>query len=250
MTDFTLSKKQLTIASFLQREDNRYHHGYEEELLQFLYLMNGDMRSVRESERLFCGNTTGRLSKDPLRHYKYLFVSSTTLATRYAIRGGLEPQDAYNLSDLYILRADACNTIGELFTLQTEMMQEFTERVAQIICRNNLLSSDNLYIKQIRDYIYLHLHDKIKIEDLANTIGLSANYVSNLFKKETGLTIQAYIQRKKIEVACNMLLYSEYDLTDIGNILAFSSTSHFIKTFKSIMGQTPRQYKMHVYDNK
>ena len=46
-----------------------------------------------------------------------------------------------------------------------------------------------------------------------------------------------------------MLLYSEYSLTDIGNILAFSSTSHFIKTFKSIMGQTPRQYKLHIYDN-
>ena len=106
----------------------------------------------------------------------------------------------------------------------------------------------NIYIKKVEEYIYLHLHEKIIIDAVANDIGLSPNYLSTLFKKETGLTLQQYITKKKIEVASGMLLYSERTPTDIGNILAFSSTSHFIKTFKSITGLTPRQYKMHIQE--
>lgn len=249
MSEYSSFQKQLTIAAYLQREDSRDHHGYDEELLQYIYIMHGDFRSIEEGKRMFRSTRNGKLSNDPLRQFKYLFVSSTTMATRYAIRGGMEPQDAYNLSDLLIQRMDLCTSIDEVCSLQTEMTRSFTEQIARIKANKNRLSSDNTYIKQIEDYIYLHLHEKIRIEELANEVGLTPNYLSNLFKKETGRSIQQYITNKKIEVASNMLLYSEYSLTDIGNILAFSSTSHFIKTFKSIMGQTPRQYKLHIYDN-
>ena len=248
MNEPSVSKKQLVLTSYLQREDIRYHHSYEEELLQFIYIMNGDMRSVEESRRLFTNNSTGILSKDTLRNYKYLFVASTTLATRYAIRGGMESQDAYNMSDLFIQRMDLCKSVAEVCELQTEMIRAFTEQVAEIKSSSSRLSSQNLYIKKVEEYIYLHLHEKIIIDAIANDIGLSPNYLSTLFKKETGLTLQQYITKKKIEVASGMLLYSEYTPTDIGNILAFSSTSHFIKTFKSITGLTPRQYKMHIQE--
>lgn len=249
MSEYSSFQKKLTIAAYLQREDNRIHHGYDEELLQYIYVMNGDPRVIEISKKMFRGNRNGKLSNDPIRQFKYLFVASTTLTTRYAIRGGMEPQDAYNLSDLFIQRVDLCMSIDEVCSLQTEMIQNFTEQVASIKAKKNQLSSNNLYVKQLEDYIYLHLHEKIRVEELANEVGLTPNYLSSLFKKETGRSIQQYITNKKIEVASNMLLYSEYSLTDIGNILAFSSTSHFIKTFKSIMEQTPRQYKLHIYDN-
>ena len=94
--------KELTYLSFLQREEEKYHHTYDEELLQYEYLRDGDLRSVEESKRLFRTGIAGKLSNDPLRDKKYLFVASTTLACRFAIEGGMEAQNAYNLSDLYI----------------------------------------------------------------------------------------------------------------------------------------------------
>ena len=98
--------KGLVLAAFLQREEGRYHHTYEEELLQYEYLRDGDLRSIEESKRLFRTGISGHLSDDPLRDKKYLFVASITLATRFAIEGGMEAQSAYNLSDLYIQRMD------------------------------------------------------------------------------------------------------------------------------------------------
>ena len=144
---------KLIYAEFLQREERRYHHGYDEEMLQYRYIQEGDFRSIAESQRMFRGNINGLLSQDILRHYKYLFVASTTLACRAAIDGGIESQ--------------------------------------------------------------------------------------------VGCPIGNYIQKKKIEVASNMLLHSGYSLTEIAAFLGFCSTSHFIQTFKKCTGQTPGEYLAH-----
>lgn len=92
------------------------------------------------------------------------------------------------------------------------------------------------------DYIYYHVHEKITLNEVGEAAGISPNYLNHLFKKEKGITIQKYICAKRIEAAKNMLLYSEYSETEIATFLAFSSTSHFIKTFRENTGTTPRQF--------
>lgn len=53
----------------------------------------------------------GILSQNPLTNIKYHFVVTTAMITRYCIDGGLEAEQAYRLSDFYILKMDSCNTI-------------------------------------------------------------------------------------------------------------------------------------------
>ena len=65
------------------------------------------------------------------------------------------------------------------------------------------------------DYIYEHLHTRITVKDLADHVNLNPSYLSRLFKKETGTAIGEYIQIKKIETAQNMLVYSDYTLSQI-----------------------------------
>lgn len=93
------------------------------------------------------------------------------------------------------------------------------------------------------DYIYDHLHETIRTEDLAAQTGLNRSYLSTLFKKETGFSISEYILSKRIEAAQNMLKFSEYSFAEIAAILAFSSQSHFIRVFKAHTGYTPRKYR-------
>ena len=89
--------KKVAITEYLHREEDQYHHSYDEELLQYEYLRDGDIRSVEESKRLFRTGITGHLSDDPVMDKKYLFVASITLATRFAIEGGIEAQEAIDL---------------------------------------------------------------------------------------------------------------------------------------------------------
>ncbi|MDE5718010.1 MAG: helix-turn-helix transcriptional regulator, partial [Lachnospiraceae bacterium] len=84
---------------------------------------------------------------------------------------------------------------------------------------------------------------RITIEEIAQQIGVSSGYLSRLFKKETGESVSAYIRAQKIQMAKNMLRYSDYTLVDIANRLAFSSQSHFIQQFREQTGMTPKKYR-------
>ena len=64
-----------------------------------------------------------------------------------------------------------------------------------------------------------------------------------MFKKETGVSVSAYIREQKIEVAKNLLRYSDYSMIEIANRLSFSSQSHFIQQFRESVGMTPKKYR-------
>ena len=232
-------EKKLVHMAFLQREDGFLHHAYEEEVLQYEYVRTGDPRAVEEGVRIFTGNTVGRLSDDPVRHKRYLFVAGTTLATRFAMEGGLAQETAYNLSDLFIQRMDACKTEAEIIELYRAMIGEFTARVAK-------KKQEPRYSKPILvalDYIYLHLQQTIAVEDVAAHVGLHRSYLSILFRRETGVSLSDYFREKRIEAAQNMLRFSGFTLQEISSYLAFNSQSHFASVFKKYTGLTPGAYR-------
>jgi len=161
-----------------------------------------------------------------------------TLTTRFAIEGGMEQETAYNTSDLYIQTVDNCTSIDQVRTLHEETCVHFVEQMRK-------LKKQDIYSKQVIhciDYIYEHLHESIKINDLANAVNLNPNYLSVLFKKEMGIPVSEYIRRKKVEAAENMLKYSTYSLTEISEYLAFSSYSHFASIFRKYTNYTPKKY--------
>ena len=69
-------------------------------------------------------------------------------------------------------------------------------------------------------------------------LGVSASYLSRLFKKETGVSVSAYIRNRKIEMAKNLLRFSNDSMIEIANRLSFSSQSHFIQQFREVVGMT------------
>ena len=92
-------------------------------------------------------------------------------------------------------------------------------------------------------YIHLHLYVPVTLEETAEAAGISASYLSRLFKKETGMLFVDYIQKERIEAACNMLTYSDYTAAQISEYLCFSTQSYFIKIFRKYTGTTPAKYK-------
>jgi len=238
MDDAPIEKKLVHMA-FVQREDGFSHHPYEDELRPYEYLRAGDMRAGEEAARIFTGNQVGHLSDDPVRDKRYLFVAATTLATRFAIEGGMDQETAYNLSDLFIQRMDVCKTLDEIIALHRAMIEEFTLRKPKP-------GQDARYSKPVLlalDYIYLHLQETITVAGVAAHVNLNRSYLSVLFKRETGSSVSDYIREKRVEAAENMLKFSDFTLQEIGNYLAFNSQSHFVSVFKAYTGMTPGAYR-------
>lgn len=246
MNSYQNRKRQLGYLQILNRENHFHHNTYEEELSLYLTIREGSSMAVEEAKRMFTHPNLGTLSKNPLRNRKYLFVCSTTLATRQAIEGGLDSETAYNISDLFINKMDLCQTEEEIFSLHAEMVAFFSASVAEAQ-KDNQLSKG---IRECRDYIDFHLHEKISVAEIAKNAGFSANYLSCLFRKETGQTISGYIREQKIKVAENMLRFSDYPYAEIAATLAFSSQSHFNRVFKETIGCTPAEYRRRYYWKK
>jgi AraC-like DNA-binding protein len=77
----------------------------------------------------------------------------------------------------------------------------------------------------------------------AKKIDINPNYLCELFKKETGISINNFIKKKKIEAAEKLLIYEDFSVAELADIFGFASSSHFIETFKTETGLTPKVYK-------
>ena len=238
-----VKETQLRYLEYLHREDGYRHHRYDEAMLQYHLLREGDQAAVPESVRMWTSGLVGKTSEDTIRNRKYLFVASITLACRAAILGGLEEQRSYDISDLYIQRVDKCASLEEITALHKDMFQFYVNEVAAAKKRN-------VYSKPVVDamnFIHYHLHEKLSARRVAEEAGLSPNYLSQLFKKELGLTVAEFVLEKRMEAAKNMLRFSSFPYDEIASILAFSSQSHFIQVFKKATGTTPKAYRTVAY---
>lgn len=234
------------LRELVENELATTHKPMEDEYTFYQAVKSGDMNYVRQN----CQQGTfsnlegfGILSKNSLTNMKYHLVISVAMITRHCVEGGMELEQAYRLSDFYILKLDTCSTLQAISDLHTNMALDFTEKM--LLLKNNKIISKSILL--CKEYIYNNIHDRITVNDLAIHTNLSASYLSRLFKKELGVAISDYIRDKKIEKAKNLLKYSDFTSIDIANYLAFSSQSHFIQTFEKQVGITPKKYRDKFY---
>lgn len=237
--------KELTHSLFLNREYERNHLPYNNELSFYDAVKRGDIEFIKQTMIPLTSDGLGHLSDNPKRNLQYHLVVCIALITRFCMEGGLEYETAYTLSDLYIQRTDACRTCEEVTSLHRELIFDFAKRMQSLHQEKTLSHQIALCI----DYIFDHLHNQITIEELANYVNFNPNYLSKLFKKEIGMPVAFYIRGKRIDAAKNMLRYSNYTYVDISNYLSFTSHSHFISAFKKQVGMTPKQYRNKYYKN-
>ena len=238
------TEKTVAEHLFSQHEQNFEHASFDREIAFYESICSGNMELVRVFMKpLFCEGC-GILSEDSIRNLKYHIVVLAALIARYCIKGGMTPEESYNLSDFYIMKADKCSTENELRTVHLEMIEGYTNKMRRV-------KLNGIYSKQIVraiNHMICHLHSRITLEDTAARLKISASYLSRLFKKETGMTFGDYMNKLKIEEAAALLLYTEYTDTEISSLLGFSSQSYFIKVFRKYKNTTPKKYKK-LYDN-
>lgn len=231
--------EQVSHMEFLNRENDFRHSDYEEEIRVYRYVRDGDPRALKEARRKFNAGRQGHLSDDPLTNMKYLFVASTTLIIRFAITGGMNSETAYTSSDYYIQQMDKCKTIEEVRELHLEAVEYFTNYMAG-------LKKEKIYSKtvmQCMNYISRHLNRPIRVAEIAGQVHRNPDYLSSLFRKETGKTISAYILESRLRAAENMLLDSECSCAEVSAAFGFSSQSYFTKLFRQYTGETPKKFR-------
>ncbi len=82
------------------------------------------------------------------------------------------------------------------------------------------------------------------LSKMADDLGYSYNYLSHLFRRKIGMTIQEYVSRKKIERSLEMLRSDRMSVTEIAAALNYDCIQSFSKAFKRVMKMSPTAYKV------
>jgi two-component system, response regulator YesN len=110
-------------------------------------------------------------------------------------------------------------------------------------CR--LFASEHLRpeIRNALAYIDNHYMQDISLNSLAQQVMLNANYFSNVFVHETGMTLSSYLTRYRIERAKQLIRNESLTCDQLAQLCGLGCSSRFCRSFKQITGLKPSEYK-------
>ena len=84
---------------------------------------------------------------------------------------------------------------------------------------------------------------KLSVDDIASRAFLAPDYFRKIFKKVTGQSVSAYMQRLRVDEACRLLSTTDIPIKDICFAVGYNDVTTFYQSFKKITGKTPNKYR-------
>lgn len=97
--------------------------------------------------------------------------------------------------------------------------------------------------EKVIEYVDHHYREEIRREEIAEKVYLNSDYLSRIFKKETGMSISTYILKKRVEEAQKLLTESNLPINTVALYVGYSNFSYFTKMFKDNTGMAPLEYR-------
>ena len=162
------------------------------------------------------------------------------------------------LVDCLMELENECGTIDELFTHWNNgvFQQRFTDlsineaehffcRLTDDIC-SEISRSRKIEFKRTiaraKQMIAARYEQEIGIDSLAKELHYSKNYFGQLFKNETGMSVNEYINQVRIQKAKELLVRQQHRINEVAEMVGFHDQQYFAKVFKRIVGCMPSDY--------
>lgn len=239
------SRQKQVERMFQQKEELSYNNSMELENTLLAIIKTGNVDGIHKFVHAAPRYQAGVVANTPIRLQKNYFISTITLATRAAIAGGLSPEQAFRLSDVYITKAESLSDLQSIQTLYLQSLTDLTIQVnATLQAQRQLTIRDtNQMTQNCMDYVQKHTHSALTVQKVADALGYHRSYLSAVFSKATGTQLNDYIYRCKLEESCHLLRYTTKKVGEISDALCFSNQSHFVQRFKRLYGMTPAEYR-------
>ena len=179
--------------------------------------------------------------------FQYVFpMFSKDLKKRVFHAEELDGADVKGLTEEIMTEWESENTARELI-IRANIMKIFT-LILRLWEKDSLFSFDSKPSDTMQKAL-VYISEKracVTEEEVASMCSLSPNYFSRTFKNTIGKNFKDYICSLKLQNARNMLVTSDKNITEIAYETGFSSTSHFISSFKKEFGLTPKQFQKNI----
>jgi len=141
-----------------------------------------------------------------------------------------------------VQRLDSMHT-----TLFTKGILDESETLALVdqveVERNPLSHPTSALVKQVLAYLHQNYTQPVTRKDIAAAVGVSENYLSQIFRQEMTISPWDYLNRFRIQQARELLFLSNETITQIATRVGFNDSAYFSRVFRKHTGQSPLDYR-------
>ena len=119
-------------------------------------------------------------------------------------------------------------------------------------CNKDDLYNDSIQtsiIEKAKDHIENYYYQNITLNNLSDILYIHPNYLSRLFKDETGQNFSKYLMNVRVDVAKKLLSNRKLRIHQIAEMVGYGSTKYFVKVFKESTGFLPKDYREQFVNN-
>lgn len=175
---------------------------------------------------------------EPLQNLKVFSIVLNTLFRKATETGGVHPIYIDQLSNTIIQRIATFTRSDNILDLWNEMLQKYCTLV-----NNHSTREYSLPIQKVIIQINLDLSADLSLKALAEFLNVNASYLSNLFRKETGMTVTTYVNQKRMEYAAWLLSSTQFPISTIAQHCGILDDNYFTKLFKKQYDITPTAFR-------
>lgn len=175
---------------------------------------------------------------DPVRNIKNYTIIMNTLLRKAAEYGAVHPLHIDSLSSRFARKIELVTSEEGAMQLQKEMIHKYC-----LLVKNHSLKGYSLLVRKVLTQIDSDLTADLSLKTLAKLLNVNPSYLSTLFKKETGSTLTEFVNHKRIEHAIFLLNSTSMQIQTIAQFCGVPDVNYFTKTFKKVIGKTPKEYR-------
>lgn len=190
-------------------------------------LMIGDIKTIRqELDKIFDQLLAAQADPEQVKYISFLLFTDI-----YRQSSALSSEDYETI----IADIRKGNTIVELRRLFDRILEKTKEQT------NQKRYSET--VQHAIDIINNDYTEEISLKSAAESLHLSVVYLGQLFKKETELSFNQYLNLVRIKKAQHLLLHTQQTINEISEVIGYNNTNYFSKMFKKLNGITPKEFR-------
>jgi YesN/AraC family two-component response regulator len=180
------------------------------------------------------------------------FIFVTARGTKAELRQGMKLG-----ADDYLIKPLTVEELLEAVTIRLEKQEVlrnwFSTEYQQ---STNLLTKNTAKPKQhksifpsisqlteVFNFIEANYHKAISLCDVAQAVGYTPSYLTDLMRRLTGKTVNRWIVLRRIAEACSLLVETDQSVEQIADIVGYKNTGHFFRQFRKYQGMTPQTWR-------
>ena len=198
----------------------------------------GQLHVEKQLLAAFSASAFEKRVQDPLRNAKNYGIIMNTLLRKAAERGGVHPMYIDRTSSEFARQIEQMDSLERNTELMCEMFRTYCKLVQDYATRG--LPE---VVKRAMLHINANLSEDLSPRALAEMQGLSAAYLSTVFRRATGRTPSDYIRERRMAHAAHLLSSTNLQIQTVALHCGIMDVQYFSKLFKRQMGLTPSEYR-------